>query len=523
MQGPDLATIVITGLIKPMMLIILVIILYICLRNRSAALKHFCLMMGIASLLILPVSSYFTPEMTWNFPFGVYLFDNLPFSWREYLIKTSYTTVPALLWQVVLAVYLFVSTSIIFYLLIGFIQVWKIYSRSSPVEDAETLALAHEIKHLFGINRKVRISSSRELSSPCVWGIWNPRILLPDNYIAWSSDQKISVLMHELGHVYRYDALSLLVVRMTCAIFWFLIPLWWMARKISVSSEIACDDLIYRMGEKHVQYAEHLLQLADHSENASAVVVPMSGHGANHGSGHSEIYQRIMAVLDIKRPRQAVKSESIQYPVLIGILFVVILASVDRINFYPEKPFDHQVKLFNFSWAKVIEPQEQDDNLVSAEQALSVADQFELQPKPVLVTRVMPPKEKANSDIIEEYKNHYKIDKTDIDSRILIGEGSSTSTANSSASYTAITSTRPVYPDHALKKGITGNVKVEFDLDDNGYAKNLRILESNPAGIFDAAIIHAIKQSRFKWNHHSTQYPSIKQEFHFRLDHRRKR
>lgn len=523
MQGPDLATIVITGLIKPMMLIILVVILYLCLRNRSAALKHFCLMMGMASLLILPVSSYVTPEMTWNFPFGTYLFDSIPFSWREYLIKTSYTNVPALLWQSMLVVYLFVSTSIMFYLLIGFIQIWKIYSRSSMVEDAETLALANEIKHLFGINRKIKISSSRELNSPCVWGIWNPRILLPHNYIAWSSDQKISVLMHELGHIYRYDALSLFIVRMTCAIFWFLIPLWWMARKISVSSEIACDDLIYRMGKKHVQYAEHLLQLADHSEHASAVVVPMSGHGASHGSGHSEIYQRIMAVLDIKRPRQAVKSESIQYPVLIGILFVVVLASVDRINFYPEKQFDHQQRLFNFSWAKVIEARQKDDNLVSAEQALSVADQLELQPKPVLVTRVTPPKEKANSNIMEEYRDHYKIDKTDIDSRVVMGTEHSTSTTSPAMSYTTIASTTPVYPDFALKKSITGNVKVEFDLDDNGYAKNVRILESNPAGIFDDATIKAIKQSRFKWNYHSAQYPTIKLDFHFKLDHRRKR
>lgn len=519
MQGPDLVTIFINGLIKPMMLIMLVMILYLFLRNRSAALKHFCLMAGMVSLLILPVSAYLIPEITWDFPFSTYFFDHLPFSWREYLIKTSYTTIPSFWWQSLLVVYLFVSTSIMFYLLIGFLQIWNIYRRSSIVEDEETLALVDEIKNLFDINRTLRLASSQELNSPCVWGIWSPKILLPQNYIDWSSDQKISVLMHELGHIHRYDALSLLVVRITCAIFWFLIPLWWIARKISASSEMACDDLIYRLGEKQVQYAEHLLQLADHSKDAPSMAVPMSGH--------SEIYQRIMAVLDIKRPRHAVKSESIQYPVLIGMLFVVVLASVDRINFYPEKQPVQQGKLFNFSWAKVAESEEQDENWVSAEHTLLIADQLQSQPKPVLITRVIPQKEKVNSEIIEEYKNHFKIDKSDVAVTVAIHTENSIANKNSASAYKTISAISPIYPEVALKKGITGNVKVEFDIDEYGYAKNIRILESNPSGIFDDAIIHSLKQSRFQWNENATQHSSIqrlsiKQNFHFKLDHRKR-
>jgi bla regulator protein BlaR1 len=346
MQGPDLVSIVISGLIKPIILIVLVMLVYICLHKRSAALKHFCLMMGLISLLVLPVSAYFIPEMMWSFPFSEYLFNHLPFSWQEYLIKTSYTAIPSVLWQSLLIVYLLVSTSIMFYLLIGYAQVWKIYRSSSIVHDAETLELVNVIKNLFGIKFRISITSTEEITSPCVWGMWSPKILLPRNFINWTSDQKISVLMHELGHIHRYDVVSLFIVRMTCAIFWFLIPVWWMARKISANSEIACDDLIYRLGEKQIQYAEHLMQLADHSKEASTMVVPMSGH--------SEIYQRIMAVLDIKRPRQAVKSESIQYPVLIGILFVAVLASIDVIKFYPEKQLNNSGKLFNFSWARVV-------------------------------------------------------------------------------------------------------------------------------------------------------------------------
>lgn len=520
MQGPDLISIVISGLIKPLMLILLIAILFLLLRNRSAALKHFCLLMGMVSLLILPVSAFLIPDMDWAFPFSDELFQAIPFAWQEYLLKTSYTSIEPFWWQSILVLYLLVSTSIIFYLMIGFIQLWKLYARAKPVRDIETLELVDEIRYLFGINRKIRLVSSHEIESPCVWGIINPRILLPESYQSWTYEQKVSVLMHELGHIHRYDALSLLIVKITCAVFWFLIPVWWFSKKMARDSEMACDDLIYRLRDKQVEYAEHLLQLANHAKNNSGLVVSMSGSGSGNASGHSEIYQRIMAVLDKKKPRQAVEPESIQYPLIIGLLLVVSLGTLDNINVNSVIQPNQSTSVFNWSWVKIVESKNQDANIIEAEKTLASVEEFESQAKPILIIRTMPEIEKMDYGISEEYKSSIEADKT-ILQQDLFNQPAMPLKANSD--YRSSHSVQPAYPDVALKKGITGFVKILFDLDAAGTPVNLRIIESQPDGVFDQSVIQALEQSRFEWLEKNAPHSAIQQHFVFQFDTRRKR
>jgi bla regulator protein blaR1 len=517
MQGPDMITIVISGLVKPMMLIIVVMMLYLCMRKRSAALKHFCLLMGMLSLLILPVSAFLIPDMTWEFPFSDFLFQSLPFFWQEYLLKSSYTSIEPLWWQSLLAIYLLGSTSIIFYLLIGFVQLWIIYTKAEVVRDHETLALVDEIRNLFGINRQVTIASSHEFESPCVWGVFSPKILVPQNYNHWTYEQKISVFMHELGHIYRYDTLSLFIVKMTCAVFWFLIPIWWLSRKMARDSEMACDDLIYRLHDKQVQYAEHLLQLARHSKSDSGVVVPMSGRL----SDHSEIYHRIMAVLDSKKSRQSIKAESIQYPLLIGILLVMSLAALDNFKLSSAKASIQKSSVFNLSWVTITESASGNINRIETDEMVASVNKFQLQQKPGLITRMTPEREKISDHITQEYKTNLEVDKAslrniEIDDKQLIS-------AEKSAAYRSLSLINPSYPDSALKKGLTGFVKIGFDLDLNGIPINLRIIDSQPAGVFDQSVINAVSQSRFEWLNKNISHISIQKQFVFQLDTRRKR
>jgi bla regulator protein blaR1 len=523
MQGPDLISIVISGLIKPLMLILLIAILFLLLRNRSAALKHFCLLMGMVSLLILPVSAVLIPDMDWTFPFSDELFSVIPFAWQEYLLKTSYTSVEPFLWQSILVLYLLVSTSIIFYLIIGFFQLWKLYARAKPVRDIETLELVDEIRYLFGINRKIRVVSSQEMESPCVWGIINPRILLPESYQGWTYEQKVSVLMHELGHIHRYDALSLLIVKITCAVFWFLIPVWWFAKKMARDSEMACDDLIYRLRDKQVEYAEHLLQLANHAKNNSSLVVSMLGNGSSSGSsnasGHSEIYQRIMSVLDKKKPRQAVEPESIQYPLIIGLLLVVSLGALDNINVNAVIQPNQSTSVFNWSWAKIVESKNQDANIIEAEKTLASVEELESQEKPILIIRTVPEIEKKDNNISEEYKSNLEIDKSSLQNDLF----NQRPIAKTNSEYRNLEVVQPTYPDIALKKGLTGFVKIAFDLDTTGVPINIRITQSQPSGVFDQSVIQAVRQSRFEWLEKNTHHSAIQQHFVFQFDTRRKR
>jgi bla regulator protein blaR1 len=518
MQGPDIINLVISGLIKPLFLTLVIGMIFLLIHKRSAAIKHFCLLMGMLSLLILPISSFLMPDMAWQFPLSGVLFQSLPFAWQEYLFKTSYINIDPLIWQWMLGIYLLVSTSILFYLLIGFIQLWQIYNRSAVVQDHETLLLVNEIRQLFGISRRVVLVSSQQIESPCVWGILAPKILLPENYQQWSYEQKVSVFMHELGHIHRYDALSLLIVRITCAVFWFLLPVWWFARKMARDSEMACDDLIYRMHNKQVQYAEHLLQIANHEKTDSRLVVPMSGH--------SEIYHRIMAVLDSKKPRQAVQAESIQYPLLISVFMLMILAALDNVTFFAEEN-TNQRSVFNLVWAPVSSSKNETINQVEissqteAEKVIAVVDALQSQQRPTLIVHVVPPREKINGNMPEEYKTNVEVDKNHLQFSAI--ETSPARTLKKSDVYRSLSWVEPEYPVDALEKGINGFVKISFDLDARGTPINFHIMESQPAGIFDQSVIRAMRNSRFEWLDQQNSPQPIQKHFVFQMDTRRKR
>lgn len=56
---------------------------------------------------------------------------------------------------------------------------------------------------------------------------------------------------------------------------------------------------------------------------------------------------------------------------------------------------------------------------------------------------------------------------------------------------------KPVYPKMALRRGLTGNVVVEYDINTEGRAENIVILESSPRGFFNNATVRIVKNSIF--------------------------
>jgi TonB family protein len=55
---------------------------------------------------------------------------------------------------------------------------------------------------------------------------------------------------------------------------------------------------------------------------------------------------------------------------------------------------------------------------------------------------------------------------------------------------------RPKHPREA--KGVSGWVRIECLVSPNGRIQSVRVVESQPAGVFDQAAIDAMKEARFK-------------------------
>ena len=55
----------------------------------------------------------------------------------------------------------------------------------------------------------------------------------------------------------------------------------------------------------------------------------------------------------------------------------------------------------------------------------------------------------------------------------------------------------PVYPAAARAEGVQGQVTIAYDVTIEGRVVNARVIQSEPAGVFDAAALQAVRSWRF--------------------------
>lgn len=83
--------------------------------------------------------------------------------------------------------------------------------------------------------------------------------------------------------------------------------------------------------------------------------------------------------------------------------------------------------------------------------------------------------------------------------------------------YEPIRRAAPTYPVRARERGIEGHVKMTFEVDDEGRARAIRIIESDPPGTFDRAASVALSKFRY-CPAGSVEYPSpMRIKLQFRL------
>lgn len=129
---------------------------------------------------------------------------------------------------------------------------------------------------------------SEKVTSPGVYGVIKPKIVLPQMYVP--EDMRY-VVMHEKTHIRRCDNFLRIAALTLTAIHWFNPFAWLFLKKYMSDSELACDECVLAKLDAHgaKEYANMLLN-AEESKNTLVSAF-----------GGAKIYTRVKNILSFKR------------------------------------------------------------------------------------------------------------------------------------------------------------------------------------------------------------------------------
>ena len=283
-------------------------------RRASAATRHLVWTFALVSVLLLPVVSVVGPAWIIEIPASPKPVSVTPAATSadapleivngpaSPVIARESTPAPPraakVSWSAAfIIVYCAGAIGLLTYLLAQQLNVRRFARQATLVQDVAWTRLLDECANALGYRRPVRLLQSRTHGVPLAFGTRRPSIVIPDIADQWTDDRRRAVLLHELAHVARRDCLTQSVAFGACALYWFHPALWWVAGRLRVERELACDDRVIEAGSPPRDYAGHLLEIAYSlgGRAAPALAVTMARPRQLEG--------RMLAALDDRRNR----------------------------------------------------------------------------------------------------------------------------------------------------------------------------------------------------------------------------
>ena len=141
--------------------------------------------------------------------------------------------------------------------------------------------------------RAAGLYASADVTRPCVFGLFRPRILVPPGLIEQISGRELAlVLQHEMEHLRRGDLWSNLLQKLALALFPLNPALYWVERRLCVERELACDDHVLSASASRKAYAMCLTRLAEYSMVSRGLSLVLGAW-----ERHSELARRVHRIL----------------------------------------------------------------------------------------------------------------------------------------------------------------------------------------------------------------------------------
>ncbi|HEX5070155.1 MAG TPA: M56 family metallopeptidase [Vicinamibacterales bacterium] len=140
---------------------------------------------------------------------------------------------------------------------------WKMARRlertAPPIEDRVALAHLANVAESAGLRHAPRLTQSDRLCVPMTTSVIRPAVILPATWRTWTNETFNAVLVHEVAHIARRDAVTQRASLMYRAVFWFNPLAWWLRHHLIELAERASDEAVLSAGTGATEYARILL------------------------------------------------------------------------------------------------------------------------------------------------------------------------------------------------------------------------------------------------------------------------
>jgi HEAT repeat protein/beta-lactamase regulating signal transducer with metallopeptidase domain len=199
----------------------------------------------------------------------------------------------------------------------------RLAHRAQRVTDGRWLSLSYRIADDLRIGRPLALLRGESLSVPVTWGVVAPRVLLPAEADEWPAERWRIVLLHELAHVKRLDALTQWLSQVVLALCWYNPLVWIAVRGMRAESERACDDCVLRAGTEPSTYVHDLIAMVRSMRPARVTAA-----AALAMARPSEFEGRMLAILDARANRRALGRAAGALTAVATLCLVVPLAAM---------------------------------------------------------------------------------------------------------------------------------------------------------------------------------------------------
>ncbi len=286
----------------------------ICLAGKSPGIRNAIWRMALTSLLLLPVLQWLLPEIQVRIPIS--FSSTLPVSDA---VLGNYA---GMAMAVVALLIAFGAMRNLLQLLMDLLAVSRATRHTTPCADAELAGLLDNLCQHNGITQPVSLYLADSVASPCTWGVFQHRVILPANALDWNHEVCHCVLGHELGHVARNDWFFFILGRVTASLYWFNPLVWTALAGLEAEAEKACDDIAIDDSGCRFMYADCLLSMAENMRPGAIYSKPaMLGN-------HSQLSKRIAHILHPHPDRHFIPRESFIPYLFATTLLTTGLASV---------------------------------------------------------------------------------------------------------------------------------------------------------------------------------------------------